>query len=102
MKYRDSRGVVRRIACYTYKGATWKLSSDLEQRVEREQAGLSEPYEDHRRRPFVDHLDTFETYLSERGNTKKHIRLKVSRVRPVLEVGRFLTLPDLVASEISG
>ena len=101
VKYRDAKGVTRKVPGYTDKDATRKLAADLEQRAAREHSGLTDRFEQHRRCSITNHVDAFEIFLLARGNTQKHVQLKISRVRTVLEACSIRTIPGLSASAVS-
>ena len=50
-------GLVRRNPGYTDRKATDQLAAELERRAARQAEGLIDPYEDHRKRPLLDHME---------------------------------------------
>jgi integrase len=76
------------------------MLADLIRKAERDQTGLSDPFEDHRKRPLAEHLSDFEADLRARGVTVKQIKLKLTRIRRLLETCSFSVIADLSASRV--
>ena len=74
IQYRDANGVYRRVAGYTDKEATRQLAAELERKVERRIAGLSDPFEDATARPLAKHLSEFKSFLKRQGRFKEACR----------------------------
>src|SRR5215831_14574808 len=53
IEYRDADGIVRRVPGYVDRRATEQLAAELERKAERRQAGLTDPFDDHRKRPLL-------------------------------------------------
>jgi hypothetical protein len=52
-------------------------------------------YRDHEARPLSDHLDAFATHLADKGRTREHIALTISRARRVVALFRGARLADI-------
>src|SRR5207248_9015416 len=63
--------------------------------------GLGDKFDEHRRRPLADHLEDYRRHLEAKGNTAKHVRLTVGRIREALDGCRFVTLADLDAAAVA-
>jgi integrase len=63
--------------------------------------GLGDRFEEHRKRPVLEHVDAFERYLASKNDTAKQVALKTGRIRKIVSECRFLFLWDLSASTLS-
>jgi len=98
IRYRCPDGRVLRVAGYTDKEATKQLAARLEKKAARQQEGMVDPFEEHRRRPVTEHLADFRRYLEAKGNTTKHARQTCTRAQTLASGCRFVRLSDLSAS----
>ncbi len=96
----DAAGGVHERTAYTDKDASKALEADLIRRVERGEAGITDPYEDHRRRALTDHLDAFHRHLEAKGGTRRHVDLTLQRCRRVLDGIGATSLDHLDAGRI--
>ncbi len=99
-KYRNAEGKPLRVALSTNKEAAQIMLAELVRKAELGRVGISDPYEEHRRRPLVEHLVDFEADLRAKGNTAKQVDLKVGRVRRLLGGCGFCQLADLSAVKV--
>ena len=97
-KYRDENGAVRRVPLATDKMAAQTMLNEIVRRVELKMAGLSDPFEQHRKRPLTEHLADFRRYLEAKGNTPKHARQTCNRVQALVNGCRFTRMADLSPS----
>ena len=67
IKYRDADGIVRRVPGCTDKAATLQMAAKREREAELKKAGVNDPYETHRKRPLLEHLETYERFLRAKG-----------------------------------
>jgi hypothetical protein len=70
-----------------------------EGKTQLESADIIDRYADHRSRPLPEHLDDFDAELRSRGNTPKHVRGTVQRVRDLLAGCGFTLAADLDAGK---
>jgi excisionase family DNA binding protein len=99
VEVRDAAGVLKKVAGFTDKEATQQLAAELERRAARQQVGLVDPYEVHRRRPLAEHLIDFQTALRAKGNSPDYVELVVSRLRALADGCGWRTLDGLSASQ---
>src|SRR5262249_37054215 len=59
------------------------------------EAGLADPFAEHRKRPLLEHLDDYARALEVKGDTPEHVRLTTGRVRALLEGCGFATAGDV-------
>ena len=100
VKYRDAEGIVRRVAGFTDKSATLQLAAKLERQAEHEKMGIVDPFDKHRQRPLVQHVDEFEASLRSKSNTEEHIRNKMDRLRAIVKFCKFAFISDISASGV--
>ncbi len=93
VEYRDGQGIRRRVPGYGDKQATQQLASELERQAAREQSGLVDRHEPHRKRALVEHLEDWKATLGK--NTAKEVAQKVTRVRRVCDEAGFCFWPDI-------
>src|SRR5262245_38284128 len=65
----------------TNKVAAQQMLAALVRKAELGKVGISDPFEEHRKRPLAEHVEDYRRYLEAKGNTAKHVRLTVCRVR---------------------
>src|SRR5438093_12581325 len=95
--FTDRSGKKHRVPLCMDKTAAQAMLGELIRRAEREEAGLLDPFEDHRKRPLAEHLAEFEADLRAREVTCKQLKLKVFRIRRLLESCGFSVIADLSA-----
>jgi hypothetical protein len=83
------------------KEAAQQLAAELERKLAQRQAGLLDPYEDHRGRPLADHLADYGRHLAAKNDTPKHIKLTVNRIQAALDGCQFRKIGDLSASRLA-
>ena len=93
--YKDEHGVTRRVPLARDKAASQTMLNELVRQVERRQAGLYDPYEEHRNKPLSEHLDEYERSLRAKGNTEKHAKQTVNRLRRLSAGCQFTRLNHL-------
>src|SRR5262249_33133037 len=81
------------------KGASQKLLNKLLTDATMRAHGMSDPYEEHRKRPLTEHLDDFAAALRAKGDTAKHVELCESRLRAALDGMGAVWLADLDAGK---
>ena len=100
-EFRDVEGVARRIPLATDKAASQAMLNEIVRKVERKQAGLYDPYEEHGKRPLSDHLQDYRVYLRSKGDTEKHIDQTIRRIRALFDGCGFRRLADLDATRVA-
>jgi site-specific recombinase XerC len=97
--YIDQNGDKRTKRGFTDKAQTEQLAKKLENDARRRRSGLVDPLEDEfaqqRRRPIAEQLDDFETHISTKSSTAKHVKLTMTRVRRLIAESRILTVADI-------
>ena len=101
IRYKDADGVYRDVPGFIDKEATRHLAAQLERRAAREAVGLEPRSGVHPERKLSDHVEDFQRYLETKGNTEKHVRLKIARIQAVLEGCGFSCVRDITASRVT-
>jgi site-specific recombinase XerD len=99
-RYRDENGIDKRVPLATDKMAAQAMLSELVRKVELKIAGLEDPYDQHRKRPLIDHLADFHRFLEGRGNTEKHSRQTCNRAQAIIEGCHFDRLKNVSPSAV--
>ena len=100
IRYKGTDGKWRRVKGYTDQDATRALALKLETKVARKQEGLADPFEEHTRRPILEHVDDFERHLEAKENTWKHVCETGAKVRRIVEACKFGTIADLAPGPV--
>lgn len=98
-RLRDADGIVRRVKLCPDKAASETMLNELKIKAYRKQSGLSDPFEDQRKRPLTEHIADFRRSLEADNNTPKHVGQTVSRLEKLTAGCAFAFLPDLSASK---
>ena len=100
VRYKTADGKWKREKGYTDRQATDALATRLEKGVARNREGLTDPFEKHRRRPLLDHLDDHRTTLAARNCTPEHTYQVISRATRIINGCGFEHMDDLSASSV--
>jgi integrase len=96
--FTDADGVERCVPLATDKTAAQQMLAELVRRAELGKAGIVDPYEQHRKRPLLEHVADFEASLLAKGGTAKQSRQVAARARRVLSGCFFVFASDISAS----
>ena len=99
-RYRAANGKECRVSLAADKTAANALLNKLVRDAEREAAGLIDPFDAHRRRPLVEHLDDFKTHLENKGTTKDHVQTTHQRAKAVVDDANFKVINDISPSQV--
>src|SRR5262245_44831535 len=61
------------------------MLADLERKAARKEAGLVDPYAEHRSRKLTDHVDDYGRFLLAKGDTGEHAKKTVSRCKAIIQ-----------------
>ena len=101
IEFKDENGKVRRVKGYRDLAATRQRAAELERQAERCQAGLTDRYAEHKKRPLSEHLADFGRSLAV-GNSESHVRITRSRITRVFDGCGFCFWGDIQGSKIIG
>ena len=99
-QYLDAHGKTQRTPLSTNKVAAQQMLTAIVRKVEMARAGIFDPFEEHAKRPLLEHLTDWESVLRARRNTEEYVVLKVSRARKIIEACKFKRIADLSASRV--
>jgi site-specific recombinase XerD len=99
-RFRDAYGREKRVPLATDKSAAEAMLREWVKKVERESAGVADPFEKQRNRPIREHLADYKTHLIMKGNTAKHARITSYRIGAIIGGCRFTRIADLSASRV--
>jgi len=99
-RYRDASGCERRVPLAADKAAAQAMLTERVRKSEREAAGISDPFEDHRIRPLEKHIAEWKVYLTNKGNSDKHVGEIVTKVKRIVETCGWKMINDLSAGNV--
>ena len=101
-EYIDTDGSPKTVPLSTDKTAAEQMLNDLVRKAELAKVGIFDPYEQHRFRSLAEHLSDFEQEMKtkvhrgkKRPPTLKQVRMKVGRIRRVIDGCGFRLPGDL-------
>ncbi len=97
--YRDANGAVRRVKGFADFKATEQLGNELQRKADRLKSGITDPAEEHIRRPLADHLRDYGATLESKGGTTEHVQKTLSRISALLNGCGFVYLRDVDAGK---
>jgi integrase len=101
-QYVDADGNRRRAPLSTDKVAARQMLAELERNAEHRKAGLVDRFAEQRKTPIDTHLADYETHLSNKGVSGKHLSETMRRLRAVLDHCGIRKLADLCPEGVEG
>ena len=89
-----------RVKGYTDKQATKAKAAEIERRAMRQAEGLVDPTDEHAKIPLDEHLADYIRYLTDKGNTGKHVSLSATRIQSCLDGCHFVKIADVQTSAV--
>lgn len=99
-RFKDERGVERRVPLATDKVAAQAMLNELVVKAERRKAGRADPFEDHARRPLAEHLEAFKDHQEGKGNSGQHVGEIVEKLRKIIAGCKWRHIGDISASAV--
>jgi integrase len=93
-------GASRPVPLSTNKAAAAIMLGELVKKAEMNRAGVGDAFEEHRRRPLLEHLADYRRELAARDNAASYVATVASRLEALLAGCRFVFIPDLSASRV--
>jgi integrase len=81
--------------------AAQQILAELVKKSELRKAGITDPFEDHRKRLIAEHLDDYRRYLEAEGNCKAHVAKTCAQIRAILDGCGFLFIPDIAPEKVT-
>ena len=100
VRYKNADGRWKRRKGYTDKQATEALTVRIQTKINRQQEGLTDPFEQQHRRPLTEHLAEFETVLVAKAVPDDEARDIAARAKKIIEGCRFEKIGDISASKV--
>ena len=100
VRYRDADGIVRKVPGYTDREATKALETELQRKAARRQVGMTDPHEEHHKRPLVEHLADYRRCLLAKGDGPRHAALTITRIKAIVDGCRFTRIADIQPSAV--
>ena len=101
-KYKDADGHWKRKCGYSDKEATRQLAAQYEKDAARGATGLTDHYQDHKKRSVFEHLECYRRHLETKDNTPDHVQRTISRVKSILEGCGSLNTHEIDAARVNG
>jgi integrase/recombinase XerD len=97
-QFKDAHGRLKRVPLAIDKQAAQAMLNQIVKRVEREKAGLVDPTEEQRKRPLVEHVREFESYLENKGVTPKQTAETISKLNKMIAARKWKMIGHISAS----
>lgn len=99
-RIKDERGKWLPVPLSVNKDAARIMASKLIEKRELAKVGVYDRHEEHRKVPLAKHLQDWETSLTAQESTAKHVQMKLSRAKRIIDHCQFVFLADLSASKV--
>lgn len=97
-RYRDADDILREVRLFKDKTASQQRLNELIRKAELGKTGLVDPFEQHTKRPLIEHLGDFIIDLQNRGRTKAYVDLIEARAKSLIEKAKAKFINELSAS----
>ena len=91
---------VRRSCTTKDMSAARMIEQDMIRRAALEKAGLANPFEDHHKRPLIEHVDDWRQALIDKGNTLLYANQSATRVGKLFDACKFSRWRDIKAGTV--
>ena len=100
-EYIDENGKTCRVALSTDKASSRAKLAAIIRTVERREAGLFDPYEEHVKRSLANHICDYGRFLRAKDNTDKHVKQTIGRIERLCEGCGFKSIQDLEGTKVA-
>ncbi len=100
VEYTAPDGTRKRAKAYSDKDASQNLLARLVKAAAHGIEGMDDPFQEHNRRPLVEHLADFRGHLEALNDSPEHVALVVSRCSLVFSQCGFERIPELSAARV--
>lgn len=76
------------------------MAAKLEREVSFKKAGVFDPYEEHRKRPLLEHLAAYKQFMTSKGDSEKHVIQVDKRAEKVIRGCKFVFASDVSPSGV--
>lgn len=88
------------VKLFTDSVASLQRLAELVTKSERSESGVLDPFEEHRRRPLVEHVEDWGANLRNRGKGEKHVKATTACVKRIIDACHFERSSDISASKL--
>ena len=99
-RYRDALDREKRVPLAGDKAAAQAMLNEIVRQVERQAAGIADPFEKHRNEPLTKHLADFRKFLINKGSTSDYVATTLQRATAVIEGCGFKRIQDISAGSV--
>lgn len=101
IKYKNAAGKRVVVRGLKDKQLTQQMAASLEREVERELAGVKDPFEKHRQTELTRHLTVYREFLAAKGDCEGHVSETVARIGRLLRECEFGHWSDIDGSTVA-
>jgi integrase len=99
-RYTDGAGRQIRVPLSISKETSRRMLAKLAGDAQLASVGLDDPFEEHRDRPLLEHLDDYARYLQAKGNVAGHVAKVKAQCLAVIDGCRFKRIGDMQAAAV--
>ena len=99
-RFRDASGQEKRVPLAVDRTAAQSMLNEVVKKAERKAAGLTDPFEESRKKPLARHLDDFIAYLKNKGSSVDYVNTTKQRVQAILKECKFTRMDHISASRV--
>jgi site-specific recombinase XerD len=100
-QYTDLDGRTRRVPLSENKTAAQQMLNALVRKAELGKVGITDPFEEHRKRPLAEHLADFRRFQDTKGGNPQHVAQVMAQCQAVLDGTRASFVADLDAGRVA-
>lgn len=99
-RYRDALGREKRVPLASDKAAAQAMLNNIMRQVERQAAGIADPFEKHHKQLLAKHLADFRAFLINKGATSDYVATTLQRATAVVDGCAFKRIQDISAASV--
>ncbi|GDY10681.1 hypothetical protein LBMAG52_41690 [Planctomycetia bacterium] len=100
-KYCDDLGIWRRVPLCPNKTLAGLMLAELKRKTMQCQAGVSDPFEAHRKQPLALHVAQYRKHLQAKRNSADHVARTIQRIESVNDGCGFRRIADLKPAAVA-
>jgi len=101
IRYYSADGVRHKVKGYRDRKATEVLAGELEKKSDRLDAGMGDPFEEHAKKPLLEHLADYVRDLRAGGRVAGHVAKTEARIKAILAGCGFAFIRDLNSEKVA-
>ncbi len=94
-------GSTKHVPLCENKAAAQIMLNELLRKAGLASVGYADPYEEHHKRPLLEHAEDFRRALEAKGDDPRHVEIVLSRLKALLKGCGFVFMKDLSASRVA-